>query len=48
VRSIKRLLQAGLNQPYEAALMTERTFFPPLWEGETQRRTMQEFLKKRS
>ena len=48
VRSIKRLLQAGLNQPYEAALMTERNFFPPLWEGETQRRTMQEFLKKRS
>ncbi|MBN8639359.1 MAG: enoyl-CoA hydratase/isomerase family protein, partial [Anaerolineae bacterium] len=47
VRALKTLLQAGLNQPYETALMTERSLFPPLWEGETQVRTLQAFLNKR-
>lgn len=46
-RAVKALLQAGLNQPYDAALMTERSFFPPLWEGETQARTLNAFLSKR-
>ncbi|MBK8030295.1 MAG: enoyl-CoA hydratase/isomerase family protein [Chloroflexi bacterium] len=48
VRALKTLLQAGLNQPYETALMTERSLFPPLWEGETQVRTLQAFLNKRT
>lgn len=47
-RAIKRLLQAGLNQPYETALAVERVQFPPLWEGETQVKTLQEFLNRRA
>jgi enoyl-CoA hydratase len=47
VRAIKALLRAGLTQPYEAALTMERALFPPLWEGETQVRTLHEFLNKR-
>ena len=48
VRALKSLLQAGLTQPYDTALLTERSFFPPLWEGETQVRTLQAFLNKRT
>ena len=35
VRGIKALLQAGLTQPYETALQTERAIFPPLWAADS-------------
>lgn len=47
VTAVKSALQAGLNQPYEAALMTERSLFPPLWEGEARAQSMQNFLNRK-
>ena len=46
VRAIKTLLQAGLNEPYEAALAAERDVFPPLWADEPHLSAVDEFLKK--
>ncbi len=46
VRSLKVALQAGVSQPYEAALQTERALFPSLWVGEAHRQSTDEFLKK--
>lgn len=46
IRSIKTLLQAGLNQSYEEALQTERGLFPALWAGEQHSRAVNVFLAK--
>ncbi len=46
VRGIKTLLQAGLNQPYEQALQTERAVFPPLWADEPHLQAVEEFIQK--
>ena len=46
LRSIKTLLQAGLNQPYQDALQTERDLFPPLWAGESHVQAVEAFLKR--
>ncbi len=46
VRGIKALLQAGLNQPYEAALQTERDIFPPLWAAEPHLQAVEAFLNR--
>jgi enoyl-CoA hydratase len=46
IRSIKALLRAGLHQPYEEALLTERALFPPLWVGEAHVKSLEEFLHK--
>lgn len=47
VAALKSALQAGLSQPYESALMTERALFPPLWEGEARAQSMQDFLNRK-
>lgn len=47
-RGIKALLQAGLMQPYEAALQTERDMFPPLWTAEPHVRAVERFLQRRN
>ncbi len=46
IRSLKALLRAGLVQPYEQALQTERNLFPQLWTGETHQRSLDEFLNR--
>ena len=46
VRSIKALLQAGLRQPYDQALQTERDLFPPLWAAEAHLRAVEAFLNR--
>jgi enoyl-CoA hydratase len=46
VHSIKALLQAGHNQPYEAALQTERDLFPPLWAAESHIQAVEAFLNR--
>lgn len=46
-RAVKTLLQAGLNQPYEQALQTERALFPAQWVGEAHVQAMQKFLERR-
>jgi enoyl-CoA hydratase len=46
IHSIKALLQAGLNQPYEAALQTERDLFPSLWAAEPHIQAVEAFLKR--
>jgi enoyl-CoA hydratase/carnithine racemase len=46
VRGIKGLLQAGLNQPYEAALQTERDIFPSLWAAEAHLQAVEQFLRR--
>ena len=46
VRSIKALLQAGLNQAYEQALQTERSLFPPLWAAESHLKAVEAFLNR--
>lgn len=45
-RSIKALLRAGLEQPYEQALTTERDLFPPLWVSEAHDAAVQQFLDR--
>jgi enoyl-CoA hydratase len=46
IRSIKALLQAGLNQPYGKALQTERELFPALWAAEPHLQAVEAFLKR--
>ncbi len=46
VRSMKMLLQAGLNYPYEEALRIESELFPPLWAGEAHQRAVEAFLNR--
>jgi enoyl-CoA hydratase len=46
VRAIKALLQAGLNQSYEAALQTERSLFPSLWASDAHLHAVEQFLNK--
>ncbi len=46
LHSIKTLLQAGLNQPYEIALQIERDLFPPLWAAEPHIQAVDAFLKR--
>jgi enoyl-CoA hydratase/carnithine racemase len=48
VRSVKALLQAGLTQPYDQALQTERTIFPPLWAAEAHLKAVEAFLNRKS
>jgi enoyl-CoA hydratase/carnithine racemase len=48
VRAGKALLQAGMTQPYEQALITERALFPALWAGATHHAAMQEFIDKQN
>lgn len=45
-RSIKALLQAGINEDYEQALKTERALFPPLWASEPHQRAVDEFVAR--
>jgi len=47
VRGIKALLQAGLTQPYENALHTERDLFPPLWAAEPHMQAVERFLQRK-
>ncbi len=47
VRSIKTLLQAGLNQPYTDALHTERELFPALWAADPHLDAVARFLRSR-
>lgn len=47
VRGIKALLQAGVNQPYETALQTERDIFPSLWAAEPHLQAVADFLNRR-
>jgi enoyl-CoA hydratase len=46
VRSLKHLLQAGLNAPYEQALQVERELFPPLWGAEAHAQAVERFLNR--
>ncbi len=46
IRAMKAMLQAGLVQPYDAALMTERALFPALWAGEARIKSTQSFADK--
>lgn len=46
VRGVKRLLQAGLNHPYEDALLIERELFPPLWVDPAHWQAVQAFLER--
>ncbi len=47
VRGIKVLLQAGVSQPYETALQTERDIFPSLWAAEPHLQAVADFLNRR-
>ena len=46
VRSIKALLRAGLEQPYEQALGTDRHLFPALWADKPHLEAVDHFLKR--
>lgn len=46
VRSIKTLLQTAWYQPYEQALQTEHTLFPPLWAAEAHWQAVHNFLNR--
>jgi enoyl-CoA hydratase len=46
VRGIKALLQAGLTQPYEQTLQTERDIFPPLWVADAHLEAIADFFKR--
>jgi enoyl-CoA hydratase len=46
VRGIKSLLQAGLNQPYDQALQSERDIFPLLWVADAHVKAVENFLKR--
>jgi enoyl-CoA hydratase len=48
VRAIKALLQAGLTQPYEAALQAERELFPALWVAQPHLDAVQRFLDRKT
>jgi enoyl-CoA hydratase len=47
VHGIKTLLHAGLNQPYETALQSERAVFPPLWAADAHLNAVASFVKNR-
>lgn len=47
VSAIKRMLWAGLTQPYEDALATEHELFPPLWADEPHLAAVEAFLNRR-
>lgn len=47
VAAIKRLLWAGLTEPYEAALQTEQSLFPPLWASEPHLQAVEAFISRR-
>lgn len=47
VRSIKALLQAGLNLSYDDALQQERSLFPALWAAEPHLQAVANFLTRR-
>jgi enoyl-CoA hydratase/carnithine racemase len=47
VAAAKAMLQAGLRQPYDEALMTERGLFPPLWVGAAHMASMRAFMEKK-
>lgn len=47
VRATKRLLWAGLTQPYDDALRAERDLFPALWAAEPHLAAVEKFLKRR-
>lgn len=46
IYGMKSLLQAGLNQSYEAALHIERELFPSLWVAEAHANAVEAFLKR--
>lgn len=46
IQGMKALLQAGLNQSYEAALHIERELFPALWAAEAHEEAVEAFLKR--
>lgn len=46
IRSVKKLLHAGLSQPYESALAAELALFPALWTGEAHQQSLAAFLEK--
>jgi enoyl-CoA hydratase/carnithine racemase len=46
MRAAKMALRAGLTQPYDDALMTERGLFPALWSGETHQRALDNPVRK--
>jgi enoyl-CoA hydratase len=48
VRGIKALLQAGIQQPYDVALNTERSIFPPLWAAEPHLQAVERFLNRKA
>jgi enoyl-CoA hydratase/carnithine racemase len=48
VRGIKALLQAGIQQPYDVALATERAIFPPLWAAEPHLQAVERFLNRKT
>jgi len=48
VRAAKRLLWAGLTQPYEVALQSERALFPALWAAEPHLNAVAKFLNRRT
>ena len=43
----KAMLQLGLNQPYEAALLQERALFPSLWVGEAHIASTRAFVESK-
>lgn len=47
VAAIKRLLWAGLTQPYTKALAAERDLFPALWAADDHLRAVDAFLNRR-
>lgn len=46
VQGVKRLLRAGLEQPYIEALAMEREIFPPLWAAEPHLQAVENFLQR--
>ncbi len=48
VRAVKQILWAGLTQPYEAALKTERDVFPALWAAEPHLSAVAKFLRRKA
>jgi enoyl-CoA hydratase/carnithine racemase len=47
VTAIKRLLWAGLTEPYDAAQAIERDLFPPLWASDPHNRAVEAFINRR-
>lgn len=46
VYAMKQILQAGLNNPYQAALMQERDIFPSLWAADAHLNGVARFLNR--